>query len=189
MDSRILTLLLAPLALSSLSCATAGRAPVSPAPVVVVGTTTREAIEAAVPEWVQAVVDAQPDTAVAQSLTAVEPGAEVTVFLGTWCGDSRREVPRFWRVLDEVGGLVPFEIHYIGVDREKKEPAGQVTAEHILYVPTFIVRRNGKEVGRIVEHSPGGLETDLLALLTGKAEGLLTTRTDLSPGGSGGAER
>ncbi len=30
-------------------------------------------------------------------------GYEITVFLGTWCGDSKREVPRFFNVLEAAG--------------------------------------------------------------------------------------
>jgi hypothetical protein len=51
-------------------------------------------------------------------------------------------------------------------------------------VPTFIVVRGGREVGRIVESSPNGVESDLLALLTGKAQGVISTRKDLGAGGS-----
>jgi hypothetical protein len=116
------------------------------------------------------------------ALAAVPLGAEVTIFLGTWCGDSRREVPRFWKAVDIAGSGgtdLPFAIHYIGVDRKKKEPSAPVTNNNILFVPTFIVSREGREVGRVVEQSPNGIEKDLLALLTGKAQGLITTRTDL----------
>lgn len=148
------------------------------------GPVTREAIEAAAPEWVQALVEAKPDAAAAQALAQVEPGAEVTVFLGTWCGDSRREVPRLWSAIDAAGGMVPFKVTYIGVDREKKDPAGQAAKSDIRYVPTFIVVRDGREVGRIVESSPHGVEADLLALLTGKAQGVISTREDLGAGAS-----
>ncbi|HEX7182928.1 MAG TPA: thioredoxin family protein [Thermoanaerobaculia bacterium] len=141
---------------------------------VLIGPVTREQIEEKVPEWVQAEVEAAPDAEAAQALTGVEPGAEVTVFLGTWCGDSRREVPRLWRALDEVGGEVPFAVQYIGVDRQKKEPAAAVAESDIHFVPTLIVTRNGREVGRIVETSPNGVEKDLLALLTGKAQGRIS---------------
>lgn len=147
---------------------------------MLVGPTTREKVEAA-PEWVQAEVDAKPDAGVAQGLGTVEPGAEVTVFLGTWCGDSRREVPRFWKALDTEGGAVPFQIHYVGVDHDKKQPADLLKENDVRYLPTFIVRRGGHEVGRIVESSPHGVEQDLLALLTGKASGVLTNRQDLTP--------
>ncbi|MEA2603506.1 MAG: hypothetical protein QOF89_4498 [Acidobacteriota bacterium] len=150
---------------------------------VLVGPATREQIEGASPEWVQAEVDSHPDAEAAKSLTAIEPGAEVTVFLGTWCSDSRREVPRLWRAIDAAGGAVPFKISYVAVDRQKQEPAGPVTESGIHYVPTFIVHRDGREVGRIVEDAPHGIEHDLLDLLTGKAHGVISTRQDVaSPG-------
>jgi hypothetical protein len=167
------------------SCATSTTAPAAQAKPeeqpVIVGETTREDIEAA-PEWMSAEAESEPDPEACKALASVPPGAEVTVFLGTWCGDSRREVPRFWKAIDIAGGAgadVPFAIHYIGVDRKKKEPSAPVTNNDILYVPTFIVSREGREVGRIVEESPHGIEKDLLALLTGAAQGLITTRTDL----------
>jgi hypothetical protein len=150
-----------------------------------VGPATREQIEGAAPDWVQAEVGSQPDAEAAKALAEVQPGAEVTIFLGTWCGDSRREVPRFWRGLDEAGGTVPFKVAYVTVDRQKKEPAGLVTESGVQYLPTFIVRRDGREVGRIVETAPNGIEHDLLALLTGKAHGVIATRTDLSPAAPG----
>ena len=144
-----------------------------------VGPATREQIEGAAPEWVEAEVGAKPDADAAKALAGVPPGAEVTIFLGTWCGDSRREVPRFWKALDAAGAAVPFTVRYVAVDRQKKEPAGAVAEDNVRYLPTFIVRRGGHEAGRIVETSPKGIESDLLALLNGSAHGVLSTRTDL----------
>ena len=156
----------------------------APAPVqetpVLVGPTTRDKVEAA-PEWTLAEVEARPEADASRQLAEVEPGAEVVVFLGTWCGDSRRELPRLWKAMDSGSGAVNFQIRYIGVDHAKKEPADLVKEYNVLYLPTFIVRRGGREVGRIVETAPNGIERDLLALLTGKATGVLTTRTDLVP--------
>lgn len=157
----------------------AGEEPAQPE-TAVIGPTTREQIESAVPEWVQAEVEAQPDAETARALAAVAPGAEVTVFLGTWCSDSRREVPRLWKALAEAGFEVPFEVHYVGVDHGKKEPAGELAESDVHYLPTFIVRRDGREAGRIVETSPHGVERDLLDLLTGKARGVLATREDMT---------
>jgi thiol-disulfide isomerase/thioredoxin len=163
------------------ACATTKPAVKDETPVLI-GTVARDHLEAALPDWVRAQIEAHFDREAAAALAMVEPGAEVTVFLGTWCGDSRREVPRFWRVLDETGGLVPFTIRYIGVSRDKKEPAELVTAHDIRYVPTFIVTRDGREVGRIVESPPHDVESDLLDLLSGRAQGLLTKRQDLKTG-------
>jgi thiol-disulfide isomerase/thioredoxin len=147
---------------------------------VLVGPTTRDKIEAA-PEWTLAEVEARPEADAARELAEVQPGAEVVVFLGTWCGDSRRELPRLWKAMDSGSGAVNFQIRYIGVDHAKKEPADLVKEYNVLYLPTFIVRRGGREVGRIVETAPHGIERDLLGLLTGKTTGILTTRTDLVP--------
>ncbi|HEV8578536.1 MAG TPA: thioredoxin family protein [Thermoanaerobaculia bacterium] len=184
MNVRAVPPLLVLLILTCLAYAFASPAEEEKGESVVIGPTTREQIESAVPEWVQAEVEAAPEVEVARSLASVEPGAEVTVFLGTWCGDSRREVPRFWKALAMAGFDVPFEVRYIGVDRGKKEPANEVAANDIRYLPTFIVRRDGREVGRIVETSPHGVEHDLLDLLNGKARGVLATREDLTSPGS-----
>jgi thiol-disulfide isomerase/thioredoxin len=188
--------LLSSLLCLSLACTGAARSAEPPAgapseaaqteEAVLVGAVSREQIETAHPEWVQAEVSSAPDAEAARALAAIEPGAEVTVFLGTWCGDSEREVPRLWRALDEAGGDVPFQIHYIGVDRQKKEPAAPITNFEIEYVPTFIVSRQGREVGRIVEEAPHGVEWDLLALLSGKAKGVLSAS---QPGEAGPPSR
>lgn len=172
------------LVLASPSCGGAGE-PEGPAAdgaedgPVLVGEVTREELEEAMPGWVGETVSAGIDEPAAVALASVEPGAEVTVVLGTWCSDSRREVPRFWRALDQVGGLVPFEIEYLAVDRDKEEPADLLAGLDVAFVPTFVVRRDGREVGRIVESAPGGIEVDLLDLLNGDAWGVLSGRDDL----------
>jgi thiol-disulfide isomerase/thioredoxin len=149
---------------------------------VLLGNLTREQVEAAVPDWVQAEVEALPEKMAVQALAAVPSGGEVTVYMGSWCSDSRREVSRLWRVLDESGGSLPCKITYIGVDPDKKEPVAMIAGSGLLYVPTFIVKRDGREVGRIVESSPHGIEQDLLALLSGSAHGLVTAKPELLDG-------
>jgi len=170
------------LAAPPVACASGGEesaAAETPEPEVLVGEVSREQIEEAVPEWVGRTVEAEIDEEAATALASVESGAHVTVFLGTWCSDSRREVSRFWRALDQVGGLVPFEVEYVAVDRSKSEPADLVAGEDLRYVPTFVVERGGEEIGRVVESAPDGIEADLLALLTGEASGVVTGRDDL----------
>jgi thiol-disulfide isomerase/thioredoxin len=156
---------------------------------VLTGELTREAVEAAVPDWVDAEVAAEIDAEAARALAGVAPGAEVAVYFGTWCGDSRRELPRLWRALDEVGSMVPFDLELVGVDRAKSEPADRLAGVDLRYVPTFVVRRDGREVGRIVETSPLGIERDLLALLTGQVGGVISaSRPELVDGGPAGRE-
>lgn len=146
---------------------------------VLQGFLEREAIEQAVPTWVDSEIRATPDPAASLELEAALRGARVTVYLGTWCSDSEREVARLWRAMDEGGLVQPQEIRYVGVDRKKKKPRDLLQGVGLEFVPTFVVERDGVEVGRIVERSLGGIERDLLALLTGEKSGLLTARADL----------
>lgn len=165
------------------SCATSSNtsAAAKPPPSLL-GEVSREQVEAAEPSWVGAQIEAEIDPEAAQALAEVAPGAGLLIYFGTWCSDSRRELARFWRALDEVG-WVPFEVEYIAVDRYEKRPPELEAEIGLRYVPTFIVRRDGAEVGRMVEVSPHGIEKDLLALLRGEAEGVISDREDL--GGSG----
>ena len=147
------------------------------------GPLTREQIEAAVPDWVEAEIAVEPDAEAAARLAqvAAELGerAKVEVYLGTWCSDSRRELTRLWRHLDEAGAP-PLTLEYLGFARDPTaRPREVVDAVDLRFVPTFVVRLDGREVGRIVESSPAGVERDLAALLAGEAAGLLTGRDDL----------
>jgi hypothetical protein len=65
------------------------------------------------------------------------------------------------------------------VDRDKHEPRDLIANQDLRFVPTIIVRRNGEELGRIVEESPQGIEIDLLAILRGDQTGWVSAREDL----------
>ncbi len=98
-------------------------------------------------------------------------GYEITVFLGTWCGDSKREVPRFYNVL-EAAGFPEKSLKVIAVDndikRYKQSPGGEEKGLNIHRVPTFIFYKNGKEVNRIVEYPKETLEKDILKIVKGE---------------------
>ena len=148
-----------------------------------VGLTTRAAIEANHESWRSA--DSLPSRAVSESLSAVAPGAEVEVFLGTWCGDSRQQITRLFAAIElaSATSALPFSLRFIGVDRSKHAHDAATNIDlnegrDIRYVPTIIVSRAGMEVGRIVEHPTRSIEEDLHDLLTGARRGFLSlTRT------------
>jgi hypothetical protein len=150
-------------------------------PEVALGQLTRDQVEQLDPRFVEAQATAIIDTAAARELAAVAAGAELKVYLGTWCSDSRREVGRFWRVLDELADVVPFTIEYVGVDRRKVEPAALLAGAEVHYVPTFVVSRDGVECGRVVEQAPHGIERDLADLLAGAQRGFLSATQQPSP--------
>jgi hypothetical protein len=91
----------------------------------------------------------------------------ITIVLGTWCGDSREQLPRFFRVTDQLG-IPPEHITLIGVDGRKQSTDPDVTPMAIERVPTFIFTRNCKELGRIIETPQKSLEEDLLEIIKGK---------------------
>ena len=92
------------------------------------------------------------------------------VFMGTWCGDSKREAPRFYKLLEEanypMAQLQVIALDYEG-DQYKKSPGGEEKGLNIIKVPTFIVYKNGKEVNRIVEEPVVSLEKDLYTIIRG----------------------
>ncbi|WP_452220646.1 thioredoxin family protein [Lacinutrix salivirga] len=95
----------------------------------------------------------------------------IKVFLGTWCGDSKLEVPRFYNVL-ETAKFPTNQLEVIALDNTedayKQGPNGEEKGMNIHRVPTFILYKNGKEVNRIVEHPKETLERDLLKIVTNK---------------------
>ena len=71
------------------------------------------------------------------------------LFLGTWCGDSRREVPRLEKIFIELG--IDFnKIAIITVDRDKVSPENEQEGKDIRYVPTLIVKNNDVEIGKVL---------------------------------------
>ena len=78
------------------------------------------------------------------------------VFMGTWCEDSHNIVPKFFAFAD-AAGLSKERVSLIGVDRAKKTLDGLSEALNIINVPTILVMKNGKEIGRVVEYGKYGL--------------------------------
>lgn len=106
----------------------------------------------------------KPDDAAIQQIAQRLTGISITIVLGSWCGDSREQLPRFMKVLDQ-SGFDFGQLQMIAVDSYKVGRAIDVSKLNIERVPTFIVLLNGKEIGRIVETPLETLETDLLKIL------------------------
>ncbi|MFH6602990.1 thioredoxin family protein [Maribacter algicola] len=112
-------------------------------------------------------VDPQPIKSIKNELNQ----HNITIFMGTWCGDSRREVPRFLKIL-ETADYPMDRLTIVALDYEKdqykKSPGGEEKGLNIIKVPTFIFYKNGKAVNRIVESPVESLEKDMAAILLGK---------------------
>ncbi|MES2003904.1 MAG: hypothetical protein V4450_05240 [Bacteroidota bacterium] len=108
------------------------------------------------------------DAAVAAQLKPLLQNKRMDVFLGSWCGDSKREVPHMIKLL-QAAGMDTAKLSLIFVDNSttnyKQSPQHEEKGLGIHHVPTFILYDERKELGRIIESPVVSLEKDLLAIL------------------------
>ncbi len=88
----------------------------------------------------------------------------IIIFLGTWCSDSQREVPRFFEIIDSIQNPV-FSYQLYGVDRQKWDGVGLASRYQVERVPTVIFLKGQLEIGRVVEKPRSTLEDDWATLL------------------------
>jgi tetratricopeptide (TPR) repeat protein len=148
---------------------TAGRSAERP---LLVGTVSRADLrEPPFAEWFDRQYSQyQPAEEAVRTLRAPLSVISMEVYFGTWCGDSRRQVPRLLRILDRAG-FDERRLLMVGLsDRpmEFKKSPGNSEAKRLIHrTPTIVVLREGAEIGRIVETPTTSLEADLLAILEG----------------------
>jgi hypothetical protein len=108
------------------------------------------------------------DTATCKQIKQKISGQYFVIFMGTWCGDSKREVPRMFKILDFCG-VKSSHIRLTMLNNAdsvyKQSPAHEEQGMNIHRVPDLIVLENKKEIGRIVESPVISLEKDLLAII------------------------
>jgi len=98
-----------------------------------------------------------------------DPALSIEIFFGTWCSDSQHELPRMMRVLDEARFSESRVTLYALSDNPgifKMAPNGREQELLVHRTATFVVLRNGVELGRLVERPSASLEEDLLGILT-----------------------
>lgn len=106
------------------------------------------------------------DSGVIEKLMAFGHDYTIVIVMGSWCGDSQDQLPRFFKIADAFG--FPEEnIRIICVDRKKHWPGNndEIALLNIELVPTFIFYRDGEERGRIVETPTNTLEADWLKIV------------------------
>ena len=92
-------------------------------------------------------------------------GVEIYMLFGTWCHDSKREVPRLLSLLNKLD-VPENQINLIGLNFMKNDSQDRGKKFQIKKTPTFVFLRNQKEIGRIVEMPEISLEADLLKILS-----------------------
>lgn len=115
--------------------------------------------------WTTEYNNYQPDYETLDSLEGKLDNIIITIIFRSTCSDSREQLPRLFKILNEVNYDVN-SITLIGVNREKQGLSNETEGLEIELVPTIIFNKNGSEIGRIVETPVESMEKDLLKILS-----------------------
>ncbi len=96
-----------------------------------------------------------PDTATLNAFERTKGKIQFVVFGGTWCEDTQFILPKFFKI-QEKSGVPDDAITFFGVNRAKKSLGSISDAFNVTLVPTIIVMKGGKEIGRVVEYGKTG---------------------------------
>ena len=115
--------------------------------------------------WFRAGYDKyQPDVKSIKVISLQAGSLRIEVFGGTWCSDTHDLLPGFYKVMD-AAGVKDTQISLHLVDREKKTNDGYADKYQIINVPTFVVFKDNKQIGKIVESAKVSIEADIAAML------------------------
>ncbi|MEQ8524123.1 thioredoxin family protein [Gracilimonas sp.] len=106
----------------------------------------------------------EPNEEAVRYLSAYQDSVKLMVFVGSWCRESKKYIPGLMKTI-ELSGAANMDIQYIGVDRQKKIPESFLKKFDIKYIPSVLVLKGNKELGRIEEKPHQLIETDLVQIL------------------------
>ena len=93
---------------------------------------------------------------------------KITVLMGTWCADSKREVPKFLKILDKSNYNYD-NLELVAVDYNKNTPSKIEEELNVHRVPTIIFYKDGEEINRFVEYPQAeSIEEDIAQIVSGK---------------------
>jgi thiol-disulfide isomerase/thioredoxin len=114
------------------------------------------------PEYVQAAKVYAPNAVSVAKLKKQAAPVRVLVFFGSWCPHCKEMLPHLLRVEDEIQGS-KIQFDYRGVPKDFKDP--ELQRLKVSEVPTAVVYKNGKEIGRLTRNDWSAPEVALSVLL------------------------
>ena len=105
-----------------------------------------------------------PDAGIIQQIAQQLNNHNLTIVMGSWCSDSQEQVPRMYKILDQLH-FPGNQVTLICVDRKKKTIRAGIQDLNIQLVPTFIFYKGCTEAGRITETPSETLEKDILGII------------------------
>lgn len=150
------------------------QSPVTPAKILYGHIQKADLSEPSFREWFEPAYKAyEPNIQAVQRLEKIAgDDIRIQVFLGTWCGDSRREVPRLLKILETIK-FPAGRLQMIGLGASdslyKQSPTHEEAGKGIFRVPTIVVYKDKTEINRINEYPCLTIEQDLLTIIEGRA--------------------
>ena len=128
--------------------------------------TTEDIMAEATCSWLAKGITAyKPDSTVIKTLAPILKNYSIIAFVGTWCEDTQLLFPQFYKTL-QACNYPTEQLAILGVDRNKHA----LNIEHLLLrlerVPTIIISKGPREIGRIIESiDKKNIETQLLYMV------------------------
>jgi thiol-disulfide isomerase/thioredoxin len=104
------------------------------------------------------------DTQTLNRMKGETDSLQMIIIGGSWCSDTQKELPSFLKICDYLK-IKNEQMELLMVDEKKQCDYFNVKVLHLISVPTFIILKNGREIGRIVELPQESLEKDLFNMI------------------------
>ncbi len=111
---------------------------------------------------------AETDSITIVSLRTAFKKKNIEIFAGTWCGESKADLPKFLKILKE-SAVDSNQVKLIFLNNTaalfKQSPQHEEAGKNIVRTPTYIIYDGKKEMGRIIDSPIESFEKDLLKIL------------------------
>lgn len=104
-----------------------------------------------------------PDAGITEQLKKILPTCQIYIFMGTWCEDTQNLLPKLYKTMLLSRCYTNYKMY--GLDRQKQSKDNEQERFKVLNVPTIIIMKDEKELGRIVETVSTNIETELLKIV------------------------
>lgn len=133
------------------------------------GDRTLDELLQALPDYRRAAARYTPDPATLAKLRRVTQPTQLLVVFGSWCPHCAEAVPRLLRVLQDIKGA-PITATFHGVPHDgTPDPVAEEI--HVTGLPTAVVRRDGRDLGRMEGTQWTAPEQTLVGLVTAPGGG------------------
>jgi thiol-disulfide isomerase/thioredoxin len=128
------------------------------------GSISEEQLYKAFPVFKENAATYRPDPEAVRAIAAISIPTSIIAFLGTWCFDSKTEIPALMKTLAAAHNhKLSLELH--AVDRAMEDGGTIADRFGIESVPTVIIMQNGKEVGRVKGLARDSMEMEIQRML------------------------